>query len=101
MMSQSLSVGMMVIYLADGVPLPLLSAGGSKLLPSLHIGLGRENVQVHLGQCGGGAGREGFPLGLWSSLQTFIGDTLAWDVTNTTINTSHHLSANNKDCQVV
>ena len=83
------------VYLTDGISLLVVGdGGGALLLPSLDIGLGREDVQVHLGERGGGPAREGFPLGLWSRLQTLVGETIAGDVTHTNIDTLHHQSVN-------
>ena len=84
------------MYLTDGVPIPSVGVAGSLLLPRLHIGLGREDVQVHLGERGGGPAREGFPLGLWGRLQAFIVETIAGDLTN-----SSHLQSGNLPSQLL
>ena len=85
------------VYLTDGISLLVVGdGGGALLLPSLDIGLGREDVQVHLGEGGGRPGGEHLPLGLGSRLQTLVGETIAGDVTHTNIDTIHHQSVNTK-----
>ena len=81
------------MYLTDGIPLPSVGVTGPLLLPRLDIGLGGEDVQVHLGEGGGGPGREeDFPAPLWSRLQSGIVDPIVGDVTHTT--SVHHQSVN-------
>ena len=72
-----------------GGPSPFPCVGVSPgLLPCLHIGLGGEDVQVHLGEGGGGPGGEDLLRRLRGRLQTLVGEAIAGDVTYTT--TMHH-----------